>query len=79
MRFINYADENRILLVILPLYSTHRLQPLNVGLFGTFAQCYTQEIDHFIAEYQGYITIFKRHFWTFFLKAYTRAFTEQNV
>src|SRR6266536_2728002 len=51
----------------------------NVDLFRPLAQYYTQEIDHFVAEYQGYITISKRHFWTFFLKAYTRAFTEQNI
>jgi hypothetical protein len=25
------------------------------------------------------VTIFKRHFWQFFLKAYTRAFTKENV
>jgi len=75
MRFINYADENRILLVFLPPRSTHRLQLLNIRLFGSLTQYYTQEIDRFIAEYQGYIIIFNRHFWIF-VKVYARAFTE---
>ncbi len=79
MRFINYVDKNRIFLVFLSPHSTHRLQPLDVGLFGPLTQYSIQEIDHFVAEYQGYITIFKGHFWTFFLKAYSLAFIEQNI
>ncbi len=62
MRFINYADQNRILLTFLPPHSTHRLQPLNIGLFGPLANYYTQEIDRFVAKYQSYVTISKRHF-----------------
>jgi hypothetical protein len=41
MRFINYCDQNHILLAILPPHSTHRLQPLDVGLFAPLAQYYT--------------------------------------
>jgi hypothetical protein len=40
MRFINYYDQNRILLTILPPHSTHRLQPLDVGLFAPLTQYY---------------------------------------
>src|SRR6266498_262685 len=79
IRFINYANQNRILLTFLPPHSTHRLQPLDVGLFGPLANYYTQEIDRFVAEYQSYVTISKRHFWKFFLEAYNRAFTKENV
>jgi hypothetical protein len=32
MRFINYCDQNRILLAILSPHLTHRLQSLNIGL-----------------------------------------------
>jgi hypothetical protein len=41
MRFINYCDQYRILLAILPPHSTHRLQLLDVSLFGPLAQYYT--------------------------------------
>ncbi len=34
LRFVNYCDKHRILLVILPPHSTHRLQPLDVGIFS---------------------------------------------
>src|SRR6266536_2497254 len=79
MRFINYVDQNRILFAFLPPYLTHRLQSFDVGLFRPLANYYTQEIDRFVAEYQGYITISKRHFWKFFLEAYNRAFIKENI
>jgi len=41
MRFINYTDQNRILLAFLSPHSTHRLQPLDVGLFRPLANYYT--------------------------------------
>jgi hypothetical protein len=37
MRFINYCDQNRILLTILPSHLTYRLQPLDIGLFAPLA------------------------------------------
>jgi hypothetical protein len=50
MRFINYCDQNRILLAILLSHLTYRLQSLDVGLFGPLAQYYTQELDRFMTE-----------------------------
>ena len=79
MRFINYYDQNRILLVIFPSHLTHRLQPLDVGLFRPLAQYYTQQLDQFMVETQGLVHIIKRHFWKFFIQAFTQAFTEQNI
>jgi hypothetical protein len=79
MRFINYANQNRILFAFLPPHSTHRLQSLDVGLFGFLAQYYTQEIDRFMTEIQGLVNIIKRYFWNFFIQVYTRAFTAQNI
>jgi hypothetical protein len=50
MRFINYFDQNRIFFAILFPHSTHRLQPLDIGLFRSLAEYYSQEIDRFIAN-----------------------------
>jgi hypothetical protein len=50
MRFINYCDQNRILLAIFFSHSTHRLQFLDVGLFGFLAEYYSQEIDRFVVN-----------------------------
>ena len=79
MRFIDYADKNKILLALLPSHSTHRLQPLDVGLFSPLATKYSQQIDQFVAEYQGLVKISKRHFWKFFIEAWKEAFTEKNI
>jgi hypothetical protein len=61
MRFINYCDQNRILLAILPPHSTHRLQSLDVGLFESLAEYYSQEIDRFVTNAQDFVSISKRH------------------
>ena len=50
MRFIDYADRNRIILVILPPYLIHRLQPLDIGLFSPLSTYYSEEIDRLLTE-----------------------------
>jgi hypothetical protein len=62
MRFINYTDRNNILLIFLLSHSTHRLQPLNIDLFGSLTQYYIQKINRFIFEIQDLVNIIKRHF-----------------
>jgi hypothetical protein len=32
-----------------------------------------------VARYQGFVTVSKRHFWQFFIKAYKQAFTAKNI
>jgi hypothetical protein len=79
MRFIDYADANRILLAVLPPHSTHRLQPLDVGLFSPLATYYSQQIDKLLAENQGLVRLTKRDFWPLFREAWNQAFSENNV
>ena len=79
MRFIDYADMNRIVLAVLPPHSTHRLQPLDVGLFSPLATYYSQQIDKLLAESQGLVRITKRDFWLLFHEAWKQAFTAKNV
>ena len=49
LKFIDYADRNRILLAVLPPHSTHRLQPLDVSVFSPLATYYTEEVDDLLA------------------------------
>jgi hypothetical protein len=42
--FIDYCVDNRILLAIYPLHSTHTLQPLDVVLFKPLATAYSAEL-----------------------------------
>jgi hypothetical protein len=39
--FIEYVDTNRILLAVFSPYLTHRLQPLNIGLFSPLVTYYS--------------------------------------
>jgi hypothetical protein len=42
--FINYCDYNKILLAVLPPYSTYTLQPLNVVMFKPLSTAYSKEL-----------------------------------
>jgi len=77
--FIDYADRNRILLAVLPPHSTHRLQPLDIGMFSPLATYYSQEVNEFLSNSGGLTHVTKRQFWAFFREAWKRAFTEKNV
>jgi DDE superfamily endonuclease len=79
MRFIDYADMNRIVLAVLPPHSTHRLQPLDVGLFSPLATFYSQQIDQLLTQSQGLVRLTKRDFWSLFYEAWKQAFTVKNV
>ena len=79
MRFLDWCKANRILVVAFPPHSTHRLQPLDVSLFSPLATYYSQELNRWIHNCQGLISITKRHFWKLFWVAYNKAFTENNI
>jgi hypothetical protein len=40
--FIEFAITHKILFLVLPPYTTHRLQLLNVSIFGPLAQAYSE-------------------------------------
>ena len=69
LRFIDYCDKNRIILGVLPPHSTHRLQPLDVGIFSPLAHAYSQEIDHLIQSSCEFSQLTKRSFWKLFSAA----------
>jgi hypothetical protein len=77
--FIEYADMNRILLAVFPPHSTHRLQPLDIGLFSPLATYYSQAIDRLLSESQGLVRLTKRDFWPLFYEAWQKAFHAKNV
>jgi hypothetical protein len=79
LAFIDYADGNRILLAVLPPHSTHRLQPLDVGLFSPLATYYSQEIDDLLASSQGLVRVTKRDFWSLFRPAWEKAFSAKRM
>ena len=66
MKFINIYDKLRILLLILPSYSTYRLQSLNVSLFAPLATFYTNGLNQLLSNSLGIISMIKRVFWSIF-------------
>ena len=79
MKFIDYCDAHRILLLILPPHSMHRLQPLDVSLFAPSANYYTQGLNQLLANSLGMVSMSKRAFWSVFWPAWQRAFSLENI
>ena len=79
LAFINYCDQNGILLGILPPHSTHRLQLLDVTIFSPLATAYSNQIDAFIQSSCGFGRITKRVFWSLFRNAWASALTFSNI
>jgi hypothetical protein len=79
LRFIDFCDRHGIILVILPPHSTHRLQPLDVGIFSPLATAYSKEIDQLIQSSHGFSRVTKRIFWRLFRTAWNSALTLENI
>lgn len=77
--FITLADTLRILILVLPPHSTHRLQPLDVGLFSPLAKAYSKYLDAFTNGGLGYVSMSKRMFWSIFKQAWQASFTKKNI
>ena len=79
LKFINKCDELRILLMILPSHTTHRLQPLDVSLFAPLARYYTNGLNAMMNNSLGTVSMSKRAFWSIFWPAWQQAFTAKNI
>jgi DDE superfamily endonuclease len=79
LKFIEWADRHRILLMILPPHSTHRLQPLDVGFFQPLATAYSKQISTLMSNSYGLVSINKGMFWPMFKASWHASFTEKNI
>jgi hypothetical protein len=79
LEFVNYADSHGIILLVLPPYTTHRLQPLDVGLFQPLSTAYSQGIDKLMNSGGGQVSMSKALFYSLFETAWIAAFTEDNI
>jgi hypothetical protein len=66
MDFIDYCDQNRILLAILPPHSTYTLQPLDVAMFKPLLTAYLAELSKYLHASQGLVPINKGDFFPLF-------------
>jgi len=81
---INYAfiikcNVHRILLCVLPPHSTHRLQPLDVGLFCPLATAYTREHTKHAVCWEGKIGVTKSYFYRIFKAAWNVSTSPDNI
>lgn len=79
MKFINFCDNHNIILAILPPHSTHRLQPLDVGIFSPLSTAYSNQINNMTQSSHGFTRITKRSFWSMFRTAWKTALTSGNI
>jgi hypothetical protein len=79
IELLDWCHSNRIMVAIYPPHSTHRLQPLDVGLFSPLATRYGQQLDRKITDSQGLSAVIKRDFYYLFKPAFEQAFSVQNI
>jgi hypothetical protein len=77
--FIDYCDQNRILLMIYPPHSTHTLQPLDVVMFKPLSSAYSGEVAAFMERCQGLTSMSKRDFYPMFMTAWKASFKEDTI
>ena len=79
MDFINYCDENKILLAIYPPHSTHTLQPLDVVMFKPLSTAYSKKLVAFMMRSHGLVSMSKRDFFPLFYEAWEDSFKETTI
>ena len=79
MKFLDWCEQHKILLAVYPPHSTHRLQPLDVGIFAPLASYYSQALDDLVRKSEGHTSISKRDFFSLFWPAFEAAFTKENI
>jgi hypothetical protein len=77
--FIEYVIAHRIALLILPPYTTYRLQPLDVGIFGPLAHFFSEQIRALLNRGDGLVRSNKALFYKLFKPAFKQALTELNI
>jgi hypothetical protein len=62
MDFIEYCDQNKILLAVYPPHSTHTLQALDVSMFKPLSTAYSNEVSVFMERSWELTSMSKRDF-----------------
>jgi hypothetical protein len=79
MDFIEYCNQNKILLAVYSLHSTHTLQTLDVSMFKPLSTAYSNEVSVFMERSQGLTSMSKRDFFLLFYRAWQISFKETTI
>lgn len=77
--FIDKAHQLRIRILILPPHSTHRLQPLDVGVFSPLSTAFTVICDREYLATEGRVSVNKARWFRIFLDAWKVGVTGDNA
>jgi hypothetical protein len=77
--FIDFCDQNRILLAIFPPHSTHSLQPLDLVLFSPLSRNYTTQLNRISQRSQGLTSVTKRDFYRNFWAAWSSTMKRDTI
>src|SRR5450432_1619573 len=79
MAFLKLADRMRIIIGIMPPHSTHRIQPLDIGMFGPLSIAYTNQLNQLQHSSLGLVSMTKRLFYPLFRDSWKEAFTTDRI
>ena len=74
---VDWADDNKIILFVLPPHTSHILQPMDVGCFGPFQLLYSKECTKFARTNHRMVT--KYDVCNLACKAYSSALSPSNL
>jgi hypothetical protein len=77
LKFLRYAVDHQIILLCLPPHSTHRLQPLDVGIFGPMGTAYDALVKRF-NRYDGR-GVTQREYIDWIQQARDKACSKKNI
>ena len=77
LELMQFCYEHRITLCRLPFYTSHRLQPCDVGVFGPLKSAYREQMEKLYRGGAG--TMDKRHFTLLYDRARQQAITPRNI
>ncbi|KAL2015357.1 hypothetical protein VTK56DRAFT_5775 [Thermocarpiscus australiensis] len=75
--FERYCQQNNIITLCMPPYSSHYLQPLDVGCFGPLKQAYSRQIEDLMRMHINHVS--KLEFLCAFREAFFASITEKNI
>jgi hypothetical protein len=79
MQFLDTADRLCILVYRFPAYTTHRLQPLDIGIFGALSTAYSKQLNALQHKSLGLVSMSKRLFYPLFRDAFKEAFEKERI
>lgn len=77
LELMTYCFKNNIIHYRLPSYSSHKLQPLDISVFGPLKTAYWDQVERLYRG--GANTVGKQHFARFYSRSRDAAFTARNI